>query len=204
MTAVARAVVASGSAARHAMRAAGLHCAGRFATPLRCSGRAGSAQTRSASLRSNSARPLIRSPLRCSAAQRRPAARIACRARGSAGGARCATTAGVAARPHAEAKPMACSRRRLLRWGVGCAGGRLWVAEERRLRGLRARAPCALRHLAHRGCLNGAAQQRSEFRDAAPEAEHRKEARRADPVKAPSASHPPPRPRHQHKAGQTL
>lgn len=51
-------IVSSGESARHAMRAAGLHWAGRFATPLRYSPQAGSAQTRCTSFRSNSARPL--------------------------------------------------------------------------------------------------------------------------------------------------
>ena len=79
--------------------------------------------------------------------------------------------------------------------------------EERRFRGLRARAPCALRLLTHRGCLNGAAQQRSEFRDAAPEAEHRsgvgakrRPPRHEPPARSPGRASPaPPRKR----AGQS-
>ena len=181
--------VLPGRSARHAMPAAGLHWAGRFATPLRCSVQAGSARTRSTSLRSNSARPYFRLALRCSAAQRRPAAGIACRAWGFANGAPFSA-------PSAEAKPMARITRTFLRRRAVCAGGCLCVAEERSELGLRVcRRTHALRDLTCGSCLSVATQSRSEFCRTGRVREHRRKARRADTVAAPGAYRPSPPPR---------
>ena len=186
-------IVFAGQSARQAMPAAGLHWAGRFATPLRCSVQAGSTRTRSTSLRSNSAWPFFRLALRCSAAQRRPAAGIAWRARGCASAAPFEANAAIApsGAGRRSEQTQSSPRRRAV-----CAGGCLCVAEERSESGLRVcRRTHALRDLTCGSCLSGATQSRSEFCRAGRAREHRREARRVDTVAAPGAYRPttPPR-----------